>query len=159
MRFFYLRDEHGHPIGCVASELSGDTVKYAVSTCNPLDQFKRDQARELAAGRIAIGKCFTLAKDTFKGQVKVRILTLITLNPTYPQRAREAARLWLTQQEKKVREKAALAKVDEALKSVGVGMVVDLAALRDGPQNCKCNGTWHPLYSDACGQKPQEIRG
>jgi hypothetical protein len=100
MRFFYLRDENNHPVGCLASNLnkSTDTIEYAVSVCNPLDQFHKKQAKELAAGRIAMGDCDSIAVSPIKGCTKKYIMELI-LEGSYPQRARDAAKRWLEDHE------------------------------------------------------------
>lgn len=98
MRFFYLRDENNNPIGCLASQLdkAEDTVSFAVSVCNPLDQFKKQQAKELAAGRLATGKGWTFLSKGKEGKVKQYIMEKIAdrENP-YPQRVRESAQRWL----------------------------------------------------------------
>lgn len=103
MRFFYLRDVNGHPIACLATELhkaSGqiktDMVSYALSVCNPQDQFKREQARALAAGRLATAnpKRYIPITTDDNGQVKLRILSAVAAGP-FPQRARDAATRWL----------------------------------------------------------------
>jgi hypothetical protein len=95
MRFFYLRDVNGHKIGCLASQLDrlSNTVKFAISVCNPLDTFNSLHARELAAGRLAMGTYDTVIVD--KNHVKYDILAAISASPSYPQRARVAARVWL----------------------------------------------------------------
>lgn len=97
MRFFYLRDENNNPIGCLASQLNEakDTISFAVSVCNPLDQFKKQQAKEIAAGRLALGQGTNVPLNvTKKGTVKRLVMTLIAVdNPV--QRAREAAQRWL----------------------------------------------------------------
>jgi hypothetical protein len=96
MRFFYLRNEHGHPIGCLASDLdkTTDTIKYAVSVCNPLDQFNKKQAQALAAGRIAMGDFKLIPVSTYKGKIKTIILKCV-VGGNYPHRARDAAKRWL----------------------------------------------------------------
>ncbi len=104
MRFFYLRDENGHPIGCLASELdkTTDTIKYAVSVCNPIDQFNKKQSQALAAGRIAMGACDLLVLSPIKGRTKQVMMEIIAsnkdlggFNHNYPNRARDAAKRWL----------------------------------------------------------------
>lgn len=109
MRFFYLRDENNHPIGCLASELdkATDTIKYAVSVCNPIDSFNKKQAQALAAGRIAMGDCMSITLSPIKGFTKRYMLELIALSPDsgyynqYPHRARDAAKRWLESHKEK----------------------------------------------------------
>lgn len=103
MRFFYLRDVNGHPVACLATELhkatgqiKTDMVSYALSVCNPQDHFKREQARALAAGRLATAnpKRYIPITTDDNGQVKLRILAAVANGP-FPQRARDAATRWL----------------------------------------------------------------
>ena len=56
VRYFYLRDVAGSPVGCIAAMYfaKAKCAKYGVSTRNPQDRFDRKVARELAAGRLAI---------------------------------------------------------------------------------------------------------
>jgi hypothetical protein len=53
MRTFFLRDEAGFPVACVATEKSGvSSVAYAVSAWNDkLDQFDRRIGSRVAKGR------------------------------------------------------------------------------------------------------------
>ena len=107
MRFLYLRAPNGHPIGCIATELHRaaegqrpmvDMVAFAISVCNPLDQFKREQAKALAAGRLSTGipkRFFPIGKMAQPGTVKSGILNIIASSRDFPQRAREAARFML----------------------------------------------------------------
>lgn len=106
MRFFYLRDEHGHPIGCLASDLdkTTNTIKYAVSVCNPIDIFSKEDARIYTAGRLALGQFDSIPLDKHKGKTKQHILEFISLGVTktgmkIPQRAKDAAKRWLAKHE------------------------------------------------------------
>ena len=112
MRFFYLRDENNHPIGCLASDLDkeNDRVKFALSVCNPIDNFNKKQAQALAAGRIAMGDYDEIKFSTNKGKVRKALLFLISetmfVNSKnqkfeYPHRARDAAKCWLESHKEK----------------------------------------------------------
>jgi hypothetical protein len=103
MRFFYLRDENGHPIGRLASELdkATNTIKYAVSVCNPIDNFNKKQAQALAAGRIAMGDCYQFKLPETKGKTKQFMMEGIASKSEYPHRARNAAKLWLESHKEK----------------------------------------------------------
>ena len=51
--FYYLRDDHNHPRGCVAMSVNDDgTVNRGVSLCSTIDQFDRAHARGLAVKRL-----------------------------------------------------------------------------------------------------------
>lgn len=103
MRFFYLRDENNNPIGCLASQLNEakDTISFAVSVCNPLDQFKKQQAKEIAAGRLVLGSNdWILYNDSTKGKTKQCIMGVLAdkeydYPQKYSQRVKEAAKRWL----------------------------------------------------------------
>lgn len=58
MRVFYLRDAFGFPLAAVVSELTKDkhNVAYAFATWNPNDNFNKKRGREIAEGRLNIGK-------------------------------------------------------------------------------------------------------
>lgn len=127
MRFFYLRDVNGHPIACLATELhkaSGqiktDMVSYALSVCNPQDHFKREQARALAAGRLATAnpKRYIPITTDDNGQVKLRILSAVACGP-FPQRARDAATRWLLIHAEAARWKADTKVTNEVLRDKG----------------------------------------
>lgn len=50
MKIVYVRDCNRNPYGCVA-ELDG---MYGYSVCHPGETFKKDRAREIATGRLAV---------------------------------------------------------------------------------------------------------
>lgn len=98
MKVWYLRDKNKRPVACVASNLNPteETVEFAVSTHNPIDPFKRSIGRELAIGRLYSG--VTQSVEMGPG-VMTRIMDVIRSEPwQYPQRARDAAWLWLRDQ-------------------------------------------------------------
>lgn len=97
MRVFFLRDENKFPVACFASELEGDTVKYAFSIHNPIDPFDRHRARRIATERLSKGKGHSgqfVGKVT-KEKPKKQILSLVANDKHIPNRVREAAVLWL----------------------------------------------------------------
>lgn len=49
---FWLRDEHRHPVSCVASKIENGAVKFAVATHNPHDKFNKKTGRNKAIGRL-----------------------------------------------------------------------------------------------------------
>lgn len=62
VRHFYLRDytqSNKHPIGCMAVEVNrgANEIRYAISTCSPLDKFNAAIARDKATGRLAAMPC------------------------------------------------------------------------------------------------------
>lgn len=93
-KIFYLKDEHGHKVACVASKLVGGIqVQFAVSTHNPIDKFNRDVARQVAIGRLE--KAETIGVVGVGKDVKKRVLELIAGEPFFPERTRRAAQRWL----------------------------------------------------------------
>jgi hypothetical protein len=109
MKIFYLRNENNVPIACVASErgwdekigldaglvdiLSTETINFAVSTRNPLDELSKKLGRHIATERLRLGKHVTMTKSI---HVKRDIVAFIA-DPVngYPLRTQDAARHWL----------------------------------------------------------------
>jgi hypothetical protein len=92
-RLFYLRDANKRPIAAVATELKTSDVVFAVATHNPIDPFDRKRGREIAFNRIQSRKgVFNVPTGT---GVKRRVIEKIAETDLYPQRTREAAKLWL----------------------------------------------------------------
>lgn len=101
MRFTYLRNADGHPVATLATVLirgghgniKADMVAWSLATCNPLDTFNRELGRAIAAGRIytVMPQRMVLVRDN--GTTKATILGIISRDRTIPQRAREAARI------------------------------------------------------------------
>ena len=55
--YYYLRDQHNNPRGCVAIEKNADgTVNRGISICSELDRFDRACARGIALQRLNIAK-------------------------------------------------------------------------------------------------------
>lgn len=94
MRIFYLRDVTKLPVGCIVSEFTEDKalVRFAVSTYNPKDSFDRERAKAIAAARLSKG---VFSVVTPEQGIKQRIVGVIAADEGYPQRLRDAARLWL----------------------------------------------------------------
>lgn len=53
MHVFWLRDRNRKPVTCVATQLEGRTLKYALATHNPHDKFNRATGRQKAVGRLS----------------------------------------------------------------------------------------------------------
>lgn|SRR5574337_218798 len=102
-RIQYLKDEHGHYVGCIAirehSAHSGSKtvlVEYRLSVLNPLDQFDKDVARQLALGRM-VEAPYTVRVNVNPNMHDIgrAIMKDILADSNAPSRARRAARLWL----------------------------------------------------------------
>lgn len=88
----------GNPVGCIAIKVSksGRFAKYQLSVKNPLDQFDRAMARQLALGRLAEAP-FTvrLPENARMDQITRAVMTDIANDTSAISRARKAAKLWL----------------------------------------------------------------
>lgn len=97
MKHFWLRDKYGFPCTCVATvKLDNGSVAFAVATHNPQDRFSRDHGRIMAYGRLILGQWAGVVLKHERDK-KSGIIDMIFLNPEMPQRAREAAYLWIKQ--------------------------------------------------------------
>jgi hypothetical protein len=108
MRWFYLRTKEtrpghrGRPVACVISELHTEGngkpvyVTFGVSAHNPVDKFNKQDAVDYALKNME-DKGVSLP---FKKGIKKSIIDYIAFAPlgTFPQRARDVARLWLKNQ-------------------------------------------------------------
>jgi len=102
-RIQYLKDEHGHYVGCIAirerPELqSGDryVVEYRVSTVNPLDEFDKDVGRQLALGRVMEAPYIVhVTRNPSMHEVGIVVMRDISKDSTLPSRVRRAAKNWL----------------------------------------------------------------
>jgi hypothetical protein len=96
MKHFYLRDETGFPVACVASEIAGDGdakhIRFAMSIRNPLDVYDRQRGRSIAEARLTKGK--DVVTTALSPAVKHNIMEAIRVR-NLPQRVREAAAHWL----------------------------------------------------------------
>jgi hypothetical protein len=117
MRYFFLRNENKFPVACVASvyDKEMDAIKFAVSTHNPIDNFNRKRAKQIASERITAGKfltihnpddvknikwgiCYDIVAEKFPGEqiIEGRTGRHQGFKVAYlPERTREAAKLWL----------------------------------------------------------------
>lgn len=96
MKHFFLRDKNKKPVGCVVSQRfvnnKMDFVMFAVSAHNPLDRFNRKEAFMYAV--LNLEKNGVLL-PTRKG-IKIDIMnTIVDHQVLFPQRTRDAAKLWL----------------------------------------------------------------
>lgn len=53
-RVFYIRDDRGQPVGCVAYQPEGDEVCVGASFLHPNDAWDRALARRIALGRLRV---------------------------------------------------------------------------------------------------------
>ena len=101
----YLRDRNYQPVGCVAIKLvkvTGmggrhyNTLIYGVSVLNPQDQFNRAVARQLALGRIVeVPSTTVIPGNSSIHDISEAVMRSITRSTVLPNRARQAAKLWL----------------------------------------------------------------
>ena len=96
IRYFYLRDTNGQPVGCLAMQLMSDDIKYGISVLNPKDIFNRDLARSIAYGRlmhkpVVLGLSGALSYFS----ITQTVLSYVGADVSAPTRARKAAKLWL----------------------------------------------------------------
>lgn len=97
-RIMFLRDRVGAPVGCIAMTLShkSDQVKYQVSTLNPVDNFDRKVARQLAIGRLMESPRFlNLPKRTSLHDMTALVVRDIATSKAFPDRSVKAAKRWL----------------------------------------------------------------
>lgn len=99
-RVMYLRDKNRRPIGCVAMHLHSKrrTARFQVSTWNPVDEFDRALARQLALGRMVDSPSVVRSSNGFEDmfQVTLDVMQKIVSDKAYPSRARRAAQRWLS---------------------------------------------------------------
>ncbi len=102
-RVQYLKDEHGHYVGCIAivehPTPPGEhfaLIEYRVSVRNPADQFDKDVARQLALGRL-VEAPYTVRVPTRPNmhEISRALMKDIARDGNAPSRARRAAKLWL----------------------------------------------------------------
>lgn len=101
-RIMYLRDRSGNPVGCIAIKLlphveyDRQLVVYQTSILNPLDQFDRAFARQLALGRM-VEKPLTVRviSDPSMHEITSEVMRDIASDSGQPTRARQAAKRWL----------------------------------------------------------------
>lgn len=98
----------GSPVGCIASELVGDKVYYALSVCSTKDAWNKRIARNMAIDRLRNRdkhlkrsqtnpsmKLHTGSVDVKWKPVKIEVLKQIGADPDVPRHARRAAQIWL----------------------------------------------------------------
>jgi hypothetical protein len=98
-RIMFLRDRKDQPVGCVAIKViksDKPLVVYGVSTLNPQDNFNRAVARQLALGRIIeTPNSFLTRNNPSMHNITEGVMLDIAVNYKLPNRARQAAKLWL----------------------------------------------------------------
>lgn len=103
MKHFFLRDKYKKPVGCVVSQRfvnnHMDYVIFAVSAHNPLDRFSRKDAFVEAVRNFEKNGVIL---PTRRG-IKIDIMNTIIEHPVlFPQRTRDAAKLWVKEHFKPV---------------------------------------------------------
>src|SRR5208282_4774392 len=99
VRYYWLRDKQNNPVACVASRsyesAYGDRIEFAFAAYNPIDNFKKELGRAIAAGRLeAHHPTFTVKKE---GNIKLNILNYLSSHVTgLPSSVLEAARYQLS---------------------------------------------------------------
>lgn len=103
IRFMFLRNQSGAPVGCLAIDINFRTITYGWSVLNPRDKFDRRLAREIAQGRLekTLGLEFVKLPISNTGKVSMHdisraVMHHLATNKLAPTRARKAATLWLT---------------------------------------------------------------
>ena len=100
-RTLYLRNQHNHPVGCVAMSIQWEKkeVSYQLSVLNPLDRFNRKLARSIAFSRLTNKPyLISIKEDSFNVHDIFRaVLSEIskTSHSKFPTRAVKAAKKWL----------------------------------------------------------------
>lgn len=98
-RVMFLRDPSGMPVGCLAIGLtrSRKTIKYQVSVLNPIDQFDRKLARQIALGRLMESSYSAPSTSDVPDmhQISRDVMAHLADNKDVPSRASRAARRWL----------------------------------------------------------------
>ena len=102
-RVQYLKDQNGHYVGCIAIRerpaQDGERfalVEYRLSALNPLDEFDKDVARQLALGRMVEAPYTVRVRaNPNMHDVSVAIMTDILRDVDAPTRVRKAAKYWL----------------------------------------------------------------
>lgn len=87
-KFMFIRNDKGHPIGCMAYRISNNTMEFEVSTHNPVDPFDRKLGRFVAEGRlnrhpkhIAVTPCNDLLREA---------MVYLMADPSVPERLKKA---------------------------------------------------------------------
>jgi len=119
MKIFYLRNEKGFPVTCVASKLvkkiGGEALIYFdFATHNPVDRYKKSKAVEIATERLEKHNRFAVVLQSQEGETRRRIVEHIA-DVADSQAAKEAARLWLQKPIGKVFSEEATAALTAAL--------------------------------------------
>lgn len=106
VKYYYIRDDGNNPVACCATISNGEQVRFALSVKNPLDDFKKSQARGIAATRVLTLPDNPRVKEPVvgyslsdfggylpaEGFTKRKLLQVIMNNSKIPSRARKAAR-------------------------------------------------------------------
>lgn len=92
IKIYWMRDEIGNPVSCLATKQMDNVIVYAISTHNPLDKFQKKVGRGIAITRLAGTQAHAIIDGS---DVKKRIMEAIVADTNAPQRARDSAKEWL----------------------------------------------------------------
>jgi hypothetical protein len=94
VRTFWIRDPKNNPVACLATfrdyQTVPNTLLYAVSTYNPIDQFNRKMGRDIAVGRLKSKHCSVIHLKPGEN-IKREVLYQIMSDASLPHRIRNAA--------------------------------------------------------------------
>lgn len=99
-RIMYLRDRNKRPVGCIAVSIDRlrCRAEYQYSVLNPLDDFNRKVARQLALGRLIESPIvLSVSRDANMHDISTLVLSDLERRNTAPTRAVKAAKFWLNQ--------------------------------------------------------------
>jgi hypothetical protein len=98
----FLRNEKGHPVGCLAmfpgdQKTKTDKVSYQISVLNPNDDFNRKLARDIAVGRLKKRPVTVQLKSETQLSIhdSLKVVMEDLAASDMPNQAKKAALLWL----------------------------------------------------------------
>jgi len=107
MKIFYLRNESGRAIACVAWDgKRAERIIFAVSTHNPIDPYNKEVGRSLAVGRFQFSPHALVLVAGLDSPFRY-LLGCIAEQREFPTRTRNAAAAWLKNPPKPKKTKAA----------------------------------------------------
>lgn len=102
VRYYYIRDNKGTPVACLASKVVGKRVYAGLSVWNQkLDKFDKNEAKKYALERLngSFGAKFTYVAQ--QQGAKTTIMADIVTDQEVPNRVRNAAFLWFSDEMEK----------------------------------------------------------
>lgn len=97
-RIMFLRAKDNNPVGCLAIRINPRTkfVEYQLSVLNPVDNFDRKLARQLALGRLEESPVtLRVPADPTMFDISVAVMRDLSATKSAPNRAQSAAKRWL----------------------------------------------------------------